>query len=91
LGFSYSIIYTHYIVATVIRGDYDLLSVILVFSRGSADGVKVCASVTVNSDNLVETEEDFGVILTLVSSGPNLGLGNNVSTIVLIDNEGTQL
>ena len=75
-------------VATIISGDYDLLSVVITFPKGSVDGAEVCASISVNSDNLVEYKEDFRVILALVTSGSSLSLGNNASTVSLIDSDG---
>jgi hypothetical protein len=41
--------------------------------------------VTANSDNLVEFEEDFTIVLSLVTTvgGTNLTLGNSVTTVAL--------
>lgn len=60
----------------------------LTFPSGTADGAEMCAPVIVNSDNLVEHEENFSVVLALVTSGTSLSLGRNMSAITLLDSEG---
>lgn len=75
-------------IATSASGDYDLLSTQLTFPNGSEDGAEMCASVAVNSDNLVEFEEDFTIALSLVTFGTSLNIGNNLSAVTLIDNDG---
>lgn len=79
------------VTATIISGDYDLLLVTITFPSGSADGDEMCASVTVNSDNLVEFKENFTVNLALVTSDASLSLGSNTSTITLIDSDGNAI
>lgn len=60
----------------------------ITFPTGSAGGAEMCASVTVNSDHMVETEEYFIVMLALETSGTSLSLGRNTSVITLIDSDG---
>lgn len=60
----------------------------ITFPNGSADGAEICTPLTAYADNLVECEEDFGVILTLLTSAPSLSLGNNLITVTLIDGDG---
>ena len=76
-------------IATSEGGDYEPLYVSITFPTGSTDGANVCASLTVNSDNLVETEECFTVVWALITSGTSLGLGWNMTTIFLNDSDGT--
>jgi hypothetical protein len=76
-------------VATSGSGDYEPLVAPVTFPAGSADGTRMCTSVTVNSDYLVEAEEYFTVRLALVSSGTSFILGNATSTITLIDSDGS--
>lgn len=80
----------HYnvVTATSGSGDYESFSLPVTFPLGSADGAEMCASVAVNSDNLVEFEENFTVKLALVTAGASLGLGSNTSTITLTDSDG---
>ena len=75
--------------ATSASGDYDILSIQLIFPSGSEDNAEMCASVSVNSDNLVEFEEDFTIMLSLVTFGASLNLGNNASAVILTDSDGT--
>ena len=74
--------------ATSASGDYDILSVQLIFPSGSEDGAEMCTSVSANSDNLVEFEEDFTILLSLVTFGASLNLGNSSSAVTLTDNDG---
>lgn len=67
------------------------MSTRITFLNGSTDGAKMCATVTVFADNLVEFEEEFMVGLELETSRANLGPGNNISAITLIDNDGMLL
>lgn len=75
--------------ATSVSGDYDLLSTQLTFPSGSENSAEMCASVSVNSDNLVEFDEDFTITLSLVTFGASLHLGNSVSAVTLTDSDGT--
>jgi hypothetical protein len=74
--------------ATSGGGDYEPLLVPITFRTGSANGAELCAPVTVNSDNLVETEEHFTVVLELVTSGTSLSLGGNTTSMTLVDSDG---
>ena len=74
--------------ATSASGDFDLQSMNITFPVGSANRAVRCVTLTVNSDNLVESEEDFTVMLTLVTSGANLNLGNSVFAVTLGDSDG---
>jgi hypothetical protein len=71
--------------------DYSPLSLeSLSFLPGAADGTEVCTPIAIVSDNLVECEENFGLILTLVTSGASISLGSSVSTVTLLDSDGKQ-
>ena len=75
--------------ATSGSGDFDLQSRVETFPSSSANGTEKCVSITVNSDNLVESQEEFTVSLDLVTTGTNLHLSIDTSTVTLIDGEGT--
>lgn len=68
--------------------DYNSLSKSLTFVNGSSDGAEMCVTVTVNSDNLVEFEEDFIVHLSLVTSGANYITGNSATLVTILDSDG---
>lgn len=76
------------VTATSTDGDYDLLSEPLTFQSGSADSAEMCASVSVNFDVFVEIEENFTITLSLVTSGANLNIANNISAVTLSDSNG---
>ena len=60
----------------------------MTFSSGFADGAELCALVTAHFDNLVESDEDFSVNLTLVSPvEASFGVGNVETAINLMDSE----
>lgn len=69
-------------------GDYDSVSKLITFVNGSTDGAEMCISIAVNSDSMVEFEEDFAVILYLVTSGASLSTGNSTSVVTIIDSDG---
>ena len=48
----------------------------------------MCVPLTAVADNLVECDEDFTVILDLISSGTSLSLGNNSTAVTLSDSDG---
>lgn len=77
-----------YTVATISGGDFTSVSMLLTFGPDSADGAEMCASVTANSDNLVELEEDFTVILSLVTLGASLSVGNAATIVAVADSDG---
>lgn len=60
----------------------------LTFPIGSAYGAKVCVPLTAVADNLVECDEDFMVVLDLLSSGTSISLGNNSTAVKLVDSDG---
>ena len=76
------------ITATNISGDYDALSVTWTFQSGYGDGDMLCEPLMVNSDNLVESNEDLRANLALETPGSSIHLGNNVSFITIIDSNG---
>lgn len=72
--------------------DYSpLSSVSLTFSAGSIDGVEKCITVNAASDDLVECDEEFKVVLALSTPGISLALGNNITAVKLIDGDGMLL
>lgn len=58
-----------------------LFTLSLTFVTGSGNGAQLCAPWTARTDDLVEGDEDFNLILALVSSSFNLG---NAATNVVI-------
>jgi hypothetical protein len=48
----------------------------------------MCTSASVNSDNLVELEEQFSITLSLVTLGASLSIGNNATIVTLTDSDG---
>lgn len=63
----------------------------LTFTSGSGNGTEVCASVIANVDEEVECEEDFMVLLSLMTPGNNLNLANTATAITIIDSNGMNL
>ena len=74
--------------ATSTSGDFDHLFTSVTFYNGSTDGEEQCVSVSVNSDNRVESEEHFTATLVLVTSGSSLIRGNATTAITLVDSDG---
>jgi hypothetical protein len=56
------------------------------FTSGSPDGATKCVDIRILDDDALEGEQTF--TLTLTTSDPDVMLGNNVTTITIIDNEG---
>ena len=51
------------------------------------DGVTTCLNVTINDDTVME-DKVFTVALTLITTGVGVTVGNNVTIITIMDNEG---
>jgi hypothetical protein len=60
----------------------------LTFVAGSGDGAQMCSSIRILADNVTEFEEDFTVELALTTAGDSLSLGNNVTIVTHIDDDG---
>ena len=74
---------------TVSGRDYSSLSTYLTFAPGSGEGTERCSPITANDDSLVESEEEFSVILDIVtSSRSNLHLGNTETSVIITDTDG---
>jgi hypothetical protein len=58
------------------------------FLTGSDNETEICVQVTVHTDNVVEHEEYFSVILTLVTTGASLKTTNDTSTVIIVDSDG---
>ena len=71
--------------------DFSLLSVSLTFAPGSGDNALMCSSVNVLSDSITEPEEDFTIALALMTTGDSLHLGNNVTTVTHVDDDGKRI
>ncbi len=69
-------------------GDFDILTMPVVFLPGSPDGDTVCVNVTVLADAMVERVMNFTVELTLDTVGDSLSLGNDATLVVLVDSDG---
>ena len=57
----------------------------LVFTAGTSNGTMLCLNVTINTTRTVEEDETFTVTLTTLISV--VELGNNVTTVVIMDND----
>jgi hypothetical protein len=66
--------------------DYTSISEVEIFTSGSPDGASRCVDIPILDDGALEGEQTF--TLTLTTSDPDVMLGNNVTTITIIDNEG---
>ena len=64
--------------------DYMGVSIDLIFTAGSMNGSMQCIDVAVHNTLTVEEDETFTVTLTALNS--YVSLGNNVMTIVIMDN-----
>ena len=65
------------------------LSVPLTFEPGSASGFEVCASITADSDDLVESDEYFSIALEMVTAdGTSFHLGNTETVVTITDSDG---
>ena len=73
-----------YILATN-GSDYLGVSMDLVFTAGSSYG---CMDVAIYDDSLFEGNETFTVTLTLNQPSYTVVLGNNMTTITILDNDG---
>ena len=62
----------------------------LTFASGSRNGTEVCVSLAANTDDEVECEEDFTVLLALLTPGNNLNLVNTATAIKIVDTNGIQ-
>ena len=60
----------------------------VMFPVNSTNGTTKCVSVSINFDNLVESEEHFVVMLAMVTSGASLSLGNSMLAVTLVDKDG---
>ena len=65
--------------------DYLGVSMDLVFTAGTSNGTMKCLNVIINTTRTVEEGETFIVALTTSSSV--VELGNDVTTVVIMDND----
>ena len=63
----------------------------LIFLPGATNGESVCVNVTLLTDQLVECEEDFTVVLALDTVGDSVSLGNSSTAVTLLDSDGTDI
>ena len=75
-------------ITAMASSDYDSLSSAVIFASGSNDRDSECVNVTITEDSVFETNETF--TLTLTTLDPNVMLGNNVTTITVVDTDGEQ-
>ena len=76
-------------IATAGDGDFSSISQVLTFVPGSHDSAVICSSVGIHSDNVTELEENFMIVMELVTVGASLNLGNNVTHVTHTDDDGT--
>lgn len=60
----------------------------LTFVPGSGENTEVCTTLSAIPDDVVEGDEEFTVILSLTTTGPSLSIGNNVTTVTIVDSDG---
>lgn len=48
----------------------------------------MCISVPVAVDSLVECDEQFSIVLGVLTTGTSISTGNNVTAVTLVDSEG---
>ena len=65
--------------------DYLGVSINLVFTAGTSNGTMQCLNITINTTRTVEEDETFTVTLTTSSSV--VELGNDMTTVVIMDND----
>ena len=58
----------------------------MIFATGSSDGDEECVNITILEDDALETSETFTV--TLTTSDPDVMIDTNVTTVVILDNDG---
>ena len=68
--------------------DYLGVSMDLVFTAGASNGTMQCLDVAIYGDSLFEGNETFTVTLTLNQPSYTVVLGNNMTTITILDNDG---
>ena len=68
--------------------DYLGVSMDLVFTAGTSNGTMQCMDVALYGDSLFEGDETFTVTLTLNQPSYTVVLGNNMTTITILDNDG---
>ena len=56
------------------------------FPDASTEGAMQCVTINTTVDTLSEEDETFTVVLT--TQDPDIMLGNNVTTVTIVDNEG---
>jgi hypothetical protein len=66
--------------------DYISISEVEAFTSGSPDGAARCVNIPILDDDALEGEQTF--TLTLTTSDPDVMIGNDATTITIIDNEG---
>ena len=69
--------------------DYKGTSMDIIFAAGTINGSIQCMDIPISNTRTVEEDEIF--IVTLTSSSSNLMLGNNVTTVIITDIDGTFL
>lgn len=80
-----------YLPATLATVDFDYTSVSsdVVFMSGSTDGDTRCVDITIEDDEALEINETFTLALT--SSDPNVMFGQDMTTVIIVDNDGWYL
>ena len=61
---------------------------ILEFPAGLPDGATRCINVPIMEDVEIEGSETFLCLLTLVNTGMGVTLGNSMTMVTIVDNEG---
>ena len=76
-------------IATAEDEDFPTWSTYLIFHPGSHDGAEKCGNVTANSDDLVESYENFEITMAPVTPvGTNFRLGRTEMIVTLVDGDG---
>ncbi len=78
--------YSPHRIAAMVVDDYIRFSSNNTFSSGSIDNDTRCVDVSIVDDDVLEGNQNF--IVTLTTPDPNVILGNEMTTVAIIDNDG---
>ena len=67
--------------------DFSSFTQSLTFSPGSGHGALLCSSLIVLPDNVTELEENFFIVLDLVTAEDSLSLGNSITHVTHTDDD----
>ena len=77
------------LLCTASSSDFNFAPSSLTFMSGEGNGVNECLTVSITDDNMVECDEQFTVSLTLNTEGDSLSTGNTLTTVTIMDDDGS--